>query len=29
MADRMRETVRLSRHSEEQEAVFTEGRSYG
>ena len=29
MADRMRETARLSRHSEEQEAVFTEGRSYG
>jgi hypothetical protein len=25
----MRETVRLSRHSEEEEAVFTEGRSYG
>jgi hypothetical protein len=25
----MRETVRLSRHSEEEEAVFTEGRIYG
>ena len=29
MAERMRETVRLSRNTEEEETVFIEGRSYG
>lgn len=29
MAEQMRETVRLSRNTEEEETVFIEGRSYG